>query len=390
MLNNNNVGNNSNTFISNSLTNGDQIKCIMTSSLTGCITNNPDTSNVIPMSVTTALPVSVTITADPVGPICQSTNVTFTATPFNGGSTPGYHWYKNGAVINGYTNNWYTTSTLADGDIMTCVMTSSLNCTSHNPDTSNSIIIIVNPYLNADVSISAMPSGAICSGTNVTFTATPINGGNNPSYQWKLNGSNTGTNSPTYTTSTLTNGNYISCIMTSDLTTCISNSPATSNTISTTVHTIPPTPVISNAGSYLHSNATSGNQWYLNSNSIGGATGQNHTPVQNGSYYVIVTLNGCSSSPSNTITITNVGIDDVEGAKLIKVYPNPVTNELIIEIEGNNKAVHFNIINSVGQVVFKGKLTDKEIISTSDFAPGVYLIKLETGKGVEFKKVVKE
>lgn len=93
----------------------------------------------------------------------------------------------------------------------------------------------VNPNLPASVSISASPSSTICTGTSVTFTAVPTNGGSTPSYQWKKNGVNVGTNSTTYTDAGLANGNTINCVMTSNAT-CATGSPATSNTISMTVN----------------------------------------------------------------------------------------------------------------------------------------------------------
>lgn len=71
---------------------------------------------------------------------------------------------------------------------------------------------------------------AICLGESVTFTATQTHGGTIPIYQWKINGANVGTNSTTYTSSTLSNGAIVSCTVTSNAP-CASNAQVTSNTI---------------------------------------------------------------------------------------------------------------------------------------------------------------
>ena len=93
----------------------------------------------------------------------------------------------------------------------------------------------VNANQAASVSIASSDAdNTICSGTSVTFTATPTNGGT-PSYQWKVNGSDVGTNSNTYTSTTLANNDAVTVEMTSTAT-CATGSPATSNSISTTVN----------------------------------------------------------------------------------------------------------------------------------------------------------
>ncbi|MFZ4414643.1 MAG: T9SS type A sorting domain-containing protein [Bacteroidales bacterium] len=74
----------------------------------------------------------------------------------------------------------------------------------------------------------------------------------------------------------------------------------------------------------------------------------------------------------------------------MKVYPNPVHNELILESKGNTDKLNFEILNAIGQVVYKGKFIEKTIVQTINFTPGIYLIKLENGKSFEFKKIVKE
>src|SRR5206468_1030563 len=64
-----------------------------------------------------------------------------------------------------------------------------------------SVISLVSPT----VTISANPGNTICAGTPVTFTATPSNAGNSPTYQWRKNSTAVGSNSSTYTDSALAN-----------------------------------------------------------------------------------------------------------------------------------------------------------------------------------------
>jgi hypothetical protein len=62
---------------------------------------------------------------------------------------------------------------------------------------------------------------------------------------------------------------------------------------------------------------------------------------------------------------------------------------LIIEFKGNASRTDFEVINAVGQVVFSGILLEKEVVNTSQFKPGAYLVKLKSGDIFEFKKVLK-
>lgn len=132
-------------------------------------------------------------------------------------------------------------------------------------------------------------------------------------------------------------------------------------------------------------------QWLDCNNSyspISGEQGQSFTADINGNYAVLITQGLCSDT-STCVPITSIGI--VNGHfEQISVYPNPVSNELIIEMNGNNNKQNFEVINTTGQVVFKGSFVEKTIVPTSSFVPGIYTIKLENGKIFEFKKIIKE
>ncbi|KAF0197149.1 MAG: hypothetical protein FD166_2108 [Bacteroidetes bacterium] len=232
-LNGSNVGTNSPTYTNSSLTSGNTVYCVMTSNA-GCVTGSPPTSNTVTMTVNPILTASISIAASE-NPVCAGTSVTFTATPVNGGTTPSYQWKLNGVNV-GSNNPVYTNSSLSSGNTITCVMTSNATCVTGSPATSNTITMTVNPVLPVSVSIIASDN-PVCTGTSVSFTATPVYGGSSPSYQWKLNGVNAGTNNPVYTNSSLTNGNTVSCTLTSNAT-CASGSPASSNTITMEVGSV--------------------------------------------------------------------------------------------------------------------------------------------------------
>jgi len=215
--------------------NNDQVKCIMTSSY-GCATGSPATSNTVLMAVSNNLPVSVSIVASPSGQICQGTIVTYTATPVNGGSSPSYQWMVNG--VNSGTNSATFSYAPANAEVISCVLTSNTPCASGNPATSNAITANVIASIPVSVSISAS-NNPVCAGVPVTFTATPVNGGSNPTYQWVVNSAGAGTNSATFIYSPA-NGDLVSCYLLSSLGSCVTNNPATSNVITMTVYLVLP------------------------------------------------------------------------------------------------------------------------------------------------------
>ena len=188
-----------------------------------------DTTNV---SIVNKVTPQVTIVAS-ADTICTGTTVVFTATPANGGNAPSYQWFKNGISVQNSASNTYTDGTLNNGDIITCTITSNASCIATANANSNSIKIVVSIY-TPTVSIAATTT-SICANTSVTFTATPVNGGANPTYQWQLNNNNVGSNSNTYSVNTLSNNDVVTCILTSSLS-CVTSPTSNSNKLTITVN----------------------------------------------------------------------------------------------------------------------------------------------------------
>ncbi len=247
------------------------------------------------------------------------------------------------------------------------------------------------PMAGVSISITS-GTNPTCAGTSVTYTASGTNGGATPSYQWKVNGTNAGTNSATFSSTTLANNDVVTCVMTSNLPGVIGN-PATSNGITMTINAIPATPTISQTGMVLTSSSASGNQWYLNGSIITGATGQNYTCTSNGNYTVIVTINGCSSSPSSIVYI-NVGLNELNNIYGLNIFPNPNNGEFTISFNSSLKSTFkIEITDAIGKQIYNENIVDykgtySKRMNLSEFGKGVYTIKLTNDKNETVKKIV--
>ena len=197
-----------------------------------CGYGDPDTIQILVFPPDT---VNITISADTTE-ICDGESVTLIATPTNEGSTPVFKWKVDG--INTGPNDPVFTYVPLNGDTITCVLTSSNTiCTTNNPATSNSIIITV--YQNLPVSISvSTQDNPVCEGNSATFTASTVNKGYLPVFQWFVNGIPVGTNDSVYSYIPVA-GDQLYCILTSSEL-CTTNNPAISETITMVVNRLLP------------------------------------------------------------------------------------------------------------------------------------------------------
>ena len=294
--------------------NGDNVICILTSTAL-CASGNPATSNNIIMSVSNAIPVSLAIAPD-VNPACQGTTVTFTGTPVNPGPSPVYQWKVNG--LNSGTSSQVFAFVPLNGDVVSCILTSDASCASGNPATSNSVIMMVNSDIPVSITISASEN-PVCTGTAVTFTATPNNPGTSPAYQWKVNGTNAGSSNPGFSYIPL-NGDVVTCVLTSNAS-CASGNIATSNSILMSVNaslplsvTISANPgialcqgtVVTYTASPLNAGLSPSFQWFLNGNLVGGNNPVwSNIPANGDAILCIVTSNAlcAANNPATSDTI---------------------------------------------------------------------------------------
>ncbi|MBL7766794.1 MAG: PKD domain-containing protein [Chitinophagaceae bacterium] len=314
-----NAGTNSPTFTTSALTNGQVVTCTLTSNAT-CAVPTTANSNSLTMTVNTTLVPSISISTATTT-ICSGASTTFTASAVNGGSTPSYQWKVNG--VNAGTNSpTFTTSALTNGQVVTCTLTSNATCAVPATANSNSLTMTVNTTLVPSISISTATT-TICSGASSTFTASAVNGGSIPSYQWKVNGVNAGTNSPTFTTSALTNGQVVTCTLTSNAA-CASPATANSNSLTMTVNaTLVPsisistatTTICSGASTTFTASAVNGGsipsyQWKVNGVNAGTNSPTFTTSALTNGQVVTCTLtsNAACASPatanSNSLTMT--------------------------------------------------------------------------------------
>jgi len=244
-----------------------------------------------------SLPIPILSSNDPDNRFCTGTSVTFEA---SGGTY--FNFRVNGVSVQNGTLRTYTTNALTDGQVVDVIVTNDNNCSA----TSSGIVNTVYPLPSATLTSSDIDN-TFCLGTTVTFTASE---GSN--FNFRIGGVSIQNGStPTFTTSSLTNGQVVDVIVT-DFHGCSATSAGITNIVNPL-----PTPTLTSSdndnaiceGTSVTFTATDGTNYNFR---VGGASVQNSssptftttTLAHNQVVDVVVTnANGCSAA-SNGIATT--------------------------------------------------------------------------------------
>ncbi|MFZ9981512.1 MAG: T9SS type A sorting domain-containing protein [Cyclobacteriaceae bacterium] len=124
-------------------------------------------------------------------------------------------------------------------------------------------------------------------------------------------------------------------------------------------------------------------EWSRNGNPIPGAREKILNVTEPGIYRVSYTENGCISysEPFNAI-VANLP-DSGSKEQLIKIFPNPAREQFVVEIDPvllkQSAQLHFS--DPKGSVIKKiNNVNQSNLISTEGMRPGIYLVKVFSGK----------
>ena len=319
-----------------------------------------------------------TINASTGTTICAGVPDTFTVPSF--GNTYGLttQWTLNGTAVSG-TSTAYTNSTLSNGDVVSYAIKDPLY--HFVIDSAYSVAMTVNPIVTPTVAIAASTSDTICSGTPVTYTATPTFGGATPSFQWQVNGVNTATgNVYTYTPA---DGNVVTALLSTSVscptTSVIASAPITMNVIPTvtpvvyvaaTATTVCNGNAVTFSASPVYGGSTPSFQWKKFGANVGIGNTYSYVPA-NGDYI------SCEMTSNNICR----SADTATAALSLTVNPSvtPIVN--VVSTPANTVDYAGELVTFYSEVTYGGSLTTYQWIvngvpvtgaTASSFSTNVY------------------
>lgn len=224
-----------------------------------------------------------------------------------------YNWKINGKSFFAFEDNVWIRQ-FKEGDTVTCELSGINNICEKFNVVSNPVIIRLNDEPVPEIKI-ASDVKEICPGDAVRFTAIPQNTGPSTIYTWYRNGTTIGSNSSNFSSSALTDGDRIYCIMQANTLNCPQSQAYYSDTIIIKVNT-PPVLELSPADTTIEPGGSVAIRSMVSTGIINiqwnTSTGLNNNNITNPIASPLITTNytlrafsasGCSSTDSVKINI---------------------------------------------------------------------------------------
>lgn len=305
------------------------------------------------------------------GPVCVGQTINLVASSIQDAT---YSW----SGPNGFTSSLQN-PTVTNSASLTNAGTYNLTVTK-NGCTSNvsSTIVEINKT-------TASNNGPVCSGQQLLLIATDVTGA---TYSWTgPNGFTSNQQNPIVNSNANSTMNGVYTV-----TSTVNNCTSSPSVTIVNVVNGPGIPTITQNGNILTSSSVNGNQWCNQNGPIVGAVNQNYTATVSGSYYVVVTSSGCSSS-SSIINFNVLSIDNNEIESALSIYPNPTTSEINLRFNANINIETgiVSLYNLVSQKVFSQYLSfeNGETNFNVNLPNGIYLLEFISNKGkIKFTKKI--
>lgn len=259
----------------------------------------------------------------------------------NSPNSVSYEWVMQGTPISGSNNDSLigTNLVVADQGLYYVELTNS--CGTKSSDT---VFVTINPIYNSSIVDS------VCYGESYTFPDGYIE------------------------------NNIIATTMhTSNLQTVNSCDSIVQTTVS--IHQVDTN--TSQSGVVLNATAVGSSYQWVDCNNnyafITGETNSSYTATSNGNYAVVVD-DGICTDTSSCMTVVGVGINQLDNKVRVKLYPNPTSTSVNIQLNEVKKGAVLNLYNNIGALVLEKPISAiLTTINVGELPQGVYLITINNG-----------
>ena len=118
-----------------------------------------------------------------------------------------------------------------------------------------------------------------------------------------------------------------------------------------------------------------------NNSPIANATAQTYTATVSSSYAVVLSGGGCTDT-SACYSVT-VGINEINNLIAVKLYPNPVKNNVQLSFDKALEHASLNVLSMDGRLLFTEDLNNQKDfqVDLRNLATGLYMLHIKTSNG---------
>ncbi len=108
-------------------------------------------------------------------------------------------------------------------------------------------------------------------------------------------------------------------------------------------------------------------------------TNQSYSPLDNGDFKVVITVNGCSDT-SACYNVSGIGLTENQVTPNILLYPNPANNNITVDFGFNVDNVSISVFDMLGKVVYysNGVNGQNVTLPVKNLNSGVYFINVKS------------